>query len=157
MCSGTKPLGSPSAEAEIEAIQTLPLLPPLGWIYGTVHRAVRDPDTRAVRDSLAVGVPVTLTSRGTRATVLTDQAGRFEFPKLTPGTYSVQITVAATEYAPGREVVVRPRACSPLYLQINPSQQVFPRRAPGPVRFPLPLNGGLQGVLQRPIEDRELN
>jgi len=123
LCSGTKPVGSPVAEAEIATIQALPSLPPLGWIYGTVHRVVRDPDTRTVRDSPAGGVAVTITSPGTRASVLTDQAGRFEFPKLTPGTYSVQMTVAATEYAPGREVIVTPRACSPLYLQINPPQQ----------------------------------
>jgi hypothetical protein len=140
-CSGTKPLAE--AAIDIATIPMLPSLPPLGWIYGTVHRAVRDPVTRAWGDALAAGVPVTIASPGTRTTVLTDHAGRFEFPKLTPGTYSVQMTVPATEYAPGREVVVTPRACSPLYLQINPSPQLFPHVGASTMSLPFLSNSGL--------------
>jgi hypothetical protein len=87
-CAGTKPLAD--AESDIATIETLPSLSPLGWIYGTVSRAVRDPETRAIRGGVAVDVPVTLTSPGTRASVLTDHNGRFEFTGLAPGTYSVQ-------------------------------------------------------------------
>jgi hypothetical protein len=117
LCSGTKRLAE--ADEDIASIQTLPARSPLGWIYGTVHRAVRDPETHAIRDGLAVGVPVTLSARGTAATTLTDQDGRFEFTGLTPDTYSVEPTVPATMRAGGgANVVVTARACSPVYLQM---------------------------------------
>ena len=125
-CAGTKPLAD--AENDIATIQTLPSLSPLGWIYGTVKRAVRDPETRAIRGGVAVGVPVTLTSPGTRASVLTDENGRFEFPGLAPGTYSVQPAVPATMRAVGgADVVVTARSCSPVYLQFVSTARVSGR------------------------------
>ena len=125
-CAGTKPLAE--ADEDIAIIQTLPSRSPLGWIYGTVNRAVRDPETRAIRGGLAAGVPVTLTARGTRATDLTDQDGRFEFAGLTPGTYAVQPAVPATMRAlGGAEVVVTARSCSPVYLQLVNTARVTGR------------------------------
>ena len=102
---------------------------PLGWIYGTVNRAERDPETRAIRGARAVGVPVTLTAGGgMRATTLTDQDGRFEFAGLAPGTYTVQPTVPATmRVHGGAEVVVTARACSPVYLQMVNTARVSGR------------------------------
>jgi hypothetical protein len=124
-CSGTKPVAG--ADEDIAMIQTLPSRSPLGWIYGTVNRAVRDPETRGVTGGRAVGVPVTLTAPGTRATTLTDQEGRFEFVGLAPGTYTVQPTVPATMRAGGAEVVVRARSCSPVYLQMLSAARVSGR------------------------------
>ena len=125
-CSGTKPLVD--ADEDVAIIQALPSLSPLGWIYGTVNRAVRDPETRAIRGGLAIGAPVTLTSPNTRATVLTDQDGRFEFAGLAPGTYSVQPAVPATRRAVGGvQVLVSARACSPVYLQVLPTSRLSGR------------------------------
>jgi hypothetical protein len=125
-CSGTKPLAE--ADSDIATIQTLPLLSPLGWIYGTVNRAVRDPETRALRSGVAVGVPVTLTSPGTRASVLTDHTGRFEFTGLAPGTYSVQTAAPATmRAAGGGDVVVTARSCSPVSLHFVSTARVSGR------------------------------
>lgn len=116
-CSGTKPLAE--ADEDIAMIQTLPARSPLGWIYGTVHRAVRDPETHRLRDGLAAGVPVTLSARGTLATTLTDQDGRFEFAGLSPGTYAVDSSVPATmRVYGGTNVAVTARACAPVHLQM---------------------------------------
>src|SRR3954469_5501798 len=143
LCSGTKPLAE--AAKDIPAIEALPSLPPLGWIYGTVSRAVRDAETRGIRGGVSIGVPVTLTSAGTRASILTDQDGRFEFTDLTPGTYSVQVAVPATMRAlGGGDVVVTARSCSPVYLQMVNTARVSGRLylsdgSPPPRALPIEL------------------
>ena len=126
VCSGTKPIAE--ADEDIAMIQTLPSRPPVGWIYGTVNRAVRDPETRAIRGAPGVGTRVTLSAQGTHATTLTDQDGRFEFAGLAPGTYTVAPAVPPTMRGiGGANVVVTARACSPVHLQIVNTARVSGR------------------------------
>ncbi len=74
------------------------LFPPVGWAQGETTSAI----VGQVIDATNAAVPgakVTMTSRETALTrsVKTDAAGRFNFPQLKPGAYSIRVEAEGFE------------------------------------------------------------
>ena len=72
---------------------------PLGaWAQGETTSAIQGQATDAT-GAIVRGATVTITSRdmGAKRSAITDEAGRFNFPQLKPGTYSVKIEAPGFE------------------------------------------------------------
>ena len=67
------------------------------------------------------GVTVTLTGVGAPQTTVTDENGRFRFPNLSPGTYSLKAELAGFGTATRAGVGVRLGASPDVTLTLNPS------------------------------------
>ncbi len=74
------------------------LLPSVGWAQGETTSAIVGQVTDATHAAVA-GANVTITSSetGLTRTVTTDAAGRFNFPQLKPGAYSVRVEAEGFE------------------------------------------------------------
>jgi hypothetical protein len=77
---------------------TLALFPRAVWAQGETTSAIVGQVTDATKAAVA-GAKVTITSRetGLKRSVTTDEAGRFNFPQLKPGAYSVRVEVQGFE------------------------------------------------------------
>lgn len=119
ICSGTKLLSE--AAADIATIETLLSQAPLGRVYGTVQRTVRDlASERSVRDEPTAGVRVVLTGDGSRRETRTDSSGTYEIAQVSPGKYQVRALVPekVRVYPESADVDVIARACEPLDLRM---------------------------------------
>ena len=76
-----------------------------GTLLGTVNGRVLDQDGKALP-----GATVELTSadKGFQRTAVSDAAGSYNFPLLSPGRYVVRLTLAGFQSFEAKEVVVRP-------------------------------------------------
>jgi hypothetical protein len=97
-----------------------------GRVYGDVAREVTEP---GVRPRGASGYSVILAGFGEELRVTTDHDGRFEFPSILPGTYSIRVDLPDTEFAYGgprllvsRDIIVPDaRGCATASFTVVPN------------------------------------
>jgi hypothetical protein len=91
-------LGQPGLHFALVSLIVLLFLPAATWAQGETTSAILG-EIRDSSDAVVPGASVTITNRetGLKRTSITDGAGRFNFPQLQPGTYTVQVSAPGFE------------------------------------------------------------
>jgi hypothetical protein len=113
-CAGTKPLED--AASDLDYIATIPLLQPTGRVYGSIERAVLDPENPDATMAVpAAGVRVVLRSDRGRLVVATDADGRIDV-QVPPGDYTMAPDVPGSVrvFVTSTRISVPARGCSPV-------------------------------------------
>ena len=119
LCSGTKPIGE--ALADLQFIESIPTLDPIGHVFGSVRRTVGDLEDPARASAVAgAGIKISLVGDARRIIAVTDAQGMFD-ATVPPGKYTVWPLVAGTEYVYGSsEATVAARGCAQVDFSIAP-------------------------------------